>query len=52
MLLLGQSTLVSNGLDDQLPDIQSDHVTVLERVIRSDSRRERALRELRSTSVP
>jgi hypothetical protein len=51
MLLLGQTKFVVNSLDDQLPGVQLDHGTVLERVVRSDSRRERALKEFGSASI-
>jgi hypothetical protein len=46
MLLIGQTKLVINGIDEQLFGVQFHHGTVLERVIQSDTRREQALREL------
>lgn len=48
MLLLGQTTLTSANVASSAVGYLSDECTVLEYVVRSDSRRERALREVKS----
>lgn len=46
MLLLGQTNLLSSGLESQAVSTQHSDGSVLDHVIRSDVRRERALGEL------
>ena len=50
MLLLGQTDFVnSNILDESLAAMQVEDITVLEHVMRSEARRERALAEAKCT---